>query len=224
MQYIDKSAIVAEIEKIINEQQEVCKNDVANGEDPKIENISVIYHLQQLLKIIDALKVKDPYEECIQYDSINAGIQANAETYSFNIESRLFNQLTKEQQGLWRKEIEQAYISGGDTGVELARDPRYKENLEVKEVDLEKEIDKWWCSLYTDYSMMRVPNHKFVPKPAYIDSNFKQSEIGKTKIAFELWMDWKVDSDDIEWDADTIRNFAKHFFELGLKAQKGERM
>ena len=94
--------------------------------------------------------------------------------------------------------------------------------VEAKEVDLEKEIDKWWCSLYTDYSMMRVPNHKFVPEPAYIDSNFKQSEIGKTKIAFELWMDWKVDSDDIEWDADTIRNFAKHFFELGLKAQEGE--
>ena len=93
------------------------------------------------------------------------------------------------------------------------------DSLETKEVDLEKEIDKWWCSLYTDYSMMRVPNHKFVPEPAYLDSNFKQSEIGKTKIAFELWMDWKVDSNDIEWDADTIRNFAKHFFELGLRAK-----
>lgn len=96
------------------------------------------------------------------------------------------------------------------------------DTLEVKEVDLEKEIDKWWCSLFTDYSMMRVPNHKFVPEPAYIDSNFKQSEIGKTKIAFELWTDWKVDSNDIEWDSDTVRNFAKHFFELGLSVRKGE--
>ena len=79
--------------------------------------------------------VKDPYGKCVQYDSIKAGIQANAETYSFNIESSLFNQLTKEQQGLWRKEIEQAYISGGEAGVELARDRRYKENHEMKDED-----------------------------------------------------------------------------------------
>jgi ketopantoate reductase len=48
----------------------------------------------------------------------------------------LFNQLTKEQQALWRKEIEQAVISGGYNGLDLARDSRYKENLEVKEVGL----------------------------------------------------------------------------------------
>ena len=73
------------------------------------------------------------YDECVQYDSIKAAIQAHAETYSFNIESQLFNQLTKEQQKLWVKEIEQACISGGEVGVELARDPRYKENLEAKD-------------------------------------------------------------------------------------------
>lgn len=61
-----------------------------------------------------------------QYDSIEAGIKAHAETYSFNIESELFHQLTKEQQALWRKEIEQAIISGGHAGVELARDSRYE--------------------------------------------------------------------------------------------------
>lgn len=93
--------------------------------------------------------------------------------------------------------------------------------LEVKEVDLEKEIDKWWCSQFTDYSMKRVPNHKFIPTPAYTDSNFKQSETGKIKIAYELCIDWKVDSNEIEWSSETIREFAKHFFELGLKAQKG---
>ena len=75
---------------------------------------------------------------------VKAGIQAHAETYSFNIESELFNQLTKEQQALWRKEIEQACISGGEVGVELAKDPRYKENLEVKEVDFETELDRIW--------------------------------------------------------------------------------
>ena len=86
-------------------------------------------------------EVEDIYGQCVQYDSIEAGIKAHAETYSFNIESELFHQLTKEQQALWRKEIEQAVISGGNAGIELARDIRYKENAEVKEVDLEKEID-----------------------------------------------------------------------------------
>lgn len=78
----------------------------------------------------DTIESVDPYEQRVQYDSIKAGIRAHAETYSFNIESELFNQLTKEQQALWRKEIEQACISGGEAGVELARDQRYKENLE----------------------------------------------------------------------------------------------
>ena len=75
---------------------------------------------------------------------LKSGIQAHAEEYSFNIESELFYQLTKEQQKLWRKEIEQAYISGGEIGVELAKDPRYKENLKVKEVNLCKEEERIW--------------------------------------------------------------------------------
>ena len=66
----------------------------------------------------------------IQYSTIRDGIKAFAETYSFNIESELFNQLTKEQQVLWRKEIEQAVIAGGECGVELARDMRYRENAD----------------------------------------------------------------------------------------------
>lgn len=37
-----------------------------------------------------------------------------AEEYSFNIESSLFRQLTKEQQELWRKEIERAYNAGAE--------------------------------------------------------------------------------------------------------------
>ena len=74
----------------------------------------------------------------IQYASREIGIQAHAETYSFNIESKLFNQLTKEQQALWRKEIEQACISGGYCGLELANDKRYdKEDS--------NEIDKYIC-------------------------------------------------------------------------------
>lgn len=91
--------------------------------------------LDEILK--HNLELTNPYGQTIQYASIEAGIQAHAEIYSFNIESKLFNQLTEEQQKLWREELEQACISGGELGVELARDTRYKENLEVKEADLE---------------------------------------------------------------------------------------
>jgi len=73
----------------------------------------------------------------VQYASIEQGIKAFAETYSFNIDSKLFNQLTKEQQILWRSEIEQAIINGGEAGIEFAKDKRY--NSEVKEVNLEEE-------------------------------------------------------------------------------------
>lgn len=97
--------------------------------DPKtLEHFDKVL-VRDNISFLDTLESVDPYEQCVQYDSIKAGIQAHAETYSFNIESELFNQLTKEQQALWRKEIEQACISGGEAGVELARDPRYKENL-----------------------------------------------------------------------------------------------
>ena len=123
------------------------------------------------------LLLKDQYGQCIQYPNIKDGIKAHAETYSFNIESELFNRLiTPEQQKLWRKEIEQAYISGGDAGVEFARDIRYKENFEAKGVDLSREIEK---------------------------------EI-KTRWYGEYLCTEKFEES------------AKHFFELGLKVQKGE--
>ena len=126
-QYISKSALVEEIERRIK-----ALHSTLNERETAVK-----FELKDFLSFLNTLEVKDPYEQCVQHDSIKAGIQAHAETYSFNIESKLFNQLTKEQQALWRKEIEQACISGGEAGVELARDTRYKENLEVKEVDLE---------------------------------------------------------------------------------------
>ena len=136
-QYISKNTIAAIIRKRFDEySSSILKHYDACTEARASE-------LGKILTILDTLEVIDPYEQCIQYDSIKAGIQAHAETYSFNIESELFNQLTKEQQKLWRKEIEQACVSGGEVGVELARDPRYKENLEVKEVDLAEEVRKW---------------------------------------------------------------------------------
>ena len=94
-------------------------------------------YIDNIEDIIDTLVLKDPYITCVQYTDRESAIKAHAEDYSWNIESELFQQLTPEQQKLWRKEIEQACISGGYSGLNLAKDPRYKENLEVKEVEEE---------------------------------------------------------------------------------------
>ena len=180
---IDKDAVVAEIKR--------RKEESWLGSYTKEKGI-IFDITNEILSFLDTLEVKDSYEQCVQYDSIKASIQAHAETYSFNIESKLFHQLTKEQQKLWRKEIEQACISGGEMGVELAKDARYKENLEVKEVDLEKELDKF-------YGMYRRDGQTFT-----LEDN-------------KECVDWKVDC-----NPKFEKSFAKHFFELGLKAQKGE--
>jgi len=105
MKLIDKDALVAEIKR----RKEINKYRDTNDS---------LFEDEAILSFLNSLEVKDPYKQIVQYDSIKAGIQAHAEIYSFNIESKLFNQLTEEQQKLWRKEIEQACISGGDAGVE----------------------------------------------------------------------------------------------------------
>lgn len=137
MKLIDKDILVEKIK----EWTKLLMNEIIQKGTTQLDKVFLggkIIELQELEDCLDTLEVKDPYEQCVQYDSIKSGIQAHADTYSFNIESELFNQLTKEQQKLWRKEIEQAVISGGEVGVELARDARYKENLEVKDESLEK--------------------------------------------------------------------------------------
>lgn len=52
--------------------------------------------------------------------------QKPAEEYSFNIESELFHQLTKEQQELWKKEIEQAYNAGVEASDEWSEEDETK--------------------------------------------------------------------------------------------------
>ena len=176
MKLIDKDALVAEIDRRIQFFTEESGNS----------NSDIVIALFGLKAFLDTLEVKDSYEQCVQYDSIKASIQAHAETYSFNIESQLFLQLTKEQQALWRKEIEQACISGGEMGVELAKDARYKENLEVKDVDLEKELDKFYGMYRRDGQTFNLEDNKEC-------------------------VDWKVDC-----NPKFEKSFAKHFFELGM--------
>lgn len=74
----------------------------------------------------------------IQYDSIESAIEAQAQTYSFNIDSELFHQLPNdEQRNLWRKEIENAVRNGAYLAFGLINDERYNKKVE----DIKKYID-----------------------------------------------------------------------------------
>ena len=63
--------------------------------------------------------------------------------------------------------------------------------------------------------MKRVPGHKFVPEPKFIDETFNQTENDKIKLGYELDLDWQVDSDDFDWNPEIIKEFAKYFYNLG---------
>lgn len=128
MKLIDKTILIGEIKRLIDCCYKICAGNLDFLQKSYPEDYYSIETYKNILSFIDTLEVIDPYKQYVQYSSIKNGIKAYAENYSFNIESQLFHQLTKEQQALWRKEIEQACISGGEAGVELARDPRYKEN------------------------------------------------------------------------------------------------
>ena len=82
-QYINKDAIVTEIERLISSFDKCPKlNDTQIA---VLAGNKVL--LLKLLSFLDTLETKNPYEQCIQYSSIKDGIKAHAETYSFNIES-----------------------------------------------------------------------------------------------------------------------------------------
>ena len=128
---------INELERIINNvhyefpngigQESFGKEVLEKFRDTKDDaNVDSYEHKPAELSTID---------DKIQYASIEGGIKAHAETYSFNTDSQLFPLLTKEQQLLWRKEIEQAVISGGEIGVELSNDKRYKQPAEWSEED-----------------------------------------------------------------------------------------
>lgn len=212
MKLIDKDVLIAEIERQENEMNYEPFTDEVFGKRMLCKQIKTF---------LDTLEVIDPYEDCVQYDSIKAGIQAHAETYSFNIESELFNQLTKEQQALWRKEIEQACISGGDAGATLARDSRYKENIEMKEMDLEKEIKRFTMSkeLYEADSVIKTVAEHFFELGLKIKENKVMTQEENEDLEIEIIL-WTNAIPEIRYD--DVKRIAEYFYELGIKAQKGE--
>lgn len=58
---IDKDILVAEIERRMSEQQEICKSDVAHGKECNPKNVEVIYQFQQFIKDLDSIEVKEVY-------------------------------------------------------------------------------------------------------------------------------------------------------------------
>ena len=146
MKFVSLEKIIEEIERIrIHEFNLHLKEDE-----------SAHKALDMVLDTIKTLETIDPYGDTVQHSSVDDGIKAHAKTYSFNIESKLFNQLSEEQQKLWREEIEQAAISGVNVELALAKDTRYKENLEVKNNNLEL-IDK---SIIVAEIEKRIEAHK----------------------------------------------------------------
>lgn len=111
-------------------------------------NNSILICNQDDFQLVDQNPIEWGYDNRVQYASVESGIKAFASTYSFNIESKLFPQLTNKQQQLWREEIEQAVIAGGEDGIELTRDNRYKENRTIEWSDEDKSFyDSIMCEV-----------------------------------------------------------------------------
>jgi hypothetical protein len=120
-EYIRKSEVKAEIERLEKINQEYKKTWKWKFKWFYRRIIGRLEVLEGLKNFLNVLEVKDHYEQ----NSIRAGIYAYASTYSCCMQSELFNQLTKEQQFLWYKEIKQAVINGGNAGAKLAEDILY---------------------------------------------------------------------------------------------------
>ena len=150
-QYIDKSAVVAEIKRRINE----INLDTIEDWRYRLQREHDIEVMKNILSLIDTLEIKEVEESKLpspRFPHLN------------NIVDKVFG--TGNLESLEYEEAEQLVL--------LAKEELLKD-LEVKEVDLEKELD----SMITP----ELKLHKALP---------------------------------------SLFDVAKHFFELGLKAQKGD--
>jgi hypothetical protein len=155
--YIDKSALVAEIEKRINEEIESCATNFGYSQ-------GCIDSMRNVLSFIDTLEVKEVENfiwnnarTTVPEDSTNQIICIKEDGLAVSTIGKIINGTVK-----W------AYLD------DLLNTNSF--NVEVKEVDLEKEIE-------------------------LVKGDYEQVDVA-----------WNDDFDFI----------ARHFYELGLKAQKGE--
>ena len=173
-QYIPKAAVVAEIKKLIRENELYLSENVSDT--VRFSKTGAYSVLNDLLHFLDALEVKEVKEESVSKDLEEAISQ------SFIYHENRGDDFRSD------KQIETAYRCGFETCAkyykELASITKdiEKQTPEVKEVDLKKEIKDYF------------DNQPIITRSKGIDYQLIPS-------------------------AEVI---AKHFFELGLKAQKGE--
>ena len=149
-QYLPKAAVVAEIKKRKKEAESNCGG--YKSYDEHHCNACIVGFYEEFLEILDTLEVKEIKLPSPRFPHLN------------NIVDKVFG--TGNLESLEYEEAEQLVL--------LAKEELLKD-LEVKEVDLEKELD----SMITP----ELKLHKALP---------------------------------------SLFDVAKHFFELGLKAQKGD--
>lgn len=150
-QYIPKDAVIAEIKKRKKEAESNCGG--YKSYDEHHCNACIVGFYEEFLEILDTLEVKEIRLPSPRFPHLN------------NIVDKVFG--TGNLESLEYEEAEQLVL--------LAKEELLKD-LEVKEVDLEKELD----SMITP----ELKFHKALP---------------------------------------SLFDVAKHFFELGLKAQKGDK-
>ena len=95
MELIDKSKVVAELEKLYNLEYDNTSN-LSCGKKIMLRNI---------LLFLDTLEVKEVGEP-------SKDLEEAASRYSFNIPSAIFDNLPPVLQNIWKHEIEGAFIAG----------------------------------------------------------------------------------------------------------------
>ena len=118
--------------KILREDKVVRQNCTSNFLEGKI------FGYEQVLSFLSTLESGRP---------VPADLEEAAGEYSFNIPSKLFHHLSKEQQILWKKEIEQAYLAGA----ERDREQMMKEAVEA-DVNIYRDIvaGKSWAEFVVE--------------------------------------------------------------------------
>ena len=148
MKLIDKSALVAEIKKRIKETE-----SMQSMVDPFWEG--QLSGFDRVLKILDTLEVKEIKEPSVSKELEEAIGQ------SFIYHENHGDDFRSD------KQIETAYRYGFETGVKY----KEKQNLEIKVVDLEKEI-KNYLDKQPIITRSKGIDYKLVPSPEVIAKHF----------------------------------------------------
>ena len=112
---MNQEALEKEISLWISENENIHHNDRLM--------VGLLKDVSNHFYDLGCTRTAEKYDE-IEYnrqraeESVPNDLEEAAEEYSFNIQSKLFHLLSEEQQILWKKEIEQAYLAGAKWGAE----------------------------------------------------------------------------------------------------------